>query len=56
MLNKDEVLPEGLQISCRRIKDTVMENNKTAQKVYKESARIMKELEKIQPKTEDSKQ
>lgn len=44
--NDDEKLPEGLQVSCRRIEDTVMENNKTAQIVHEESAQIIEKLKK----------
>ena len=51
-LNENEVLPEGLEVSCRRLKDTIMEDNKTAKSVHKEATRIIKELEKMNPKTE----
>ena len=39
-------LPDGLQISCRRISDTVMADNDTAKVTYKEASRIMEELKK----------
>lgn len=54
-LHELDRLPEGLQISCRRIEGTIMEKNKTAQSVYKESSRLIKELEKMESKSDTNK-
>lgn len=39
-------LPEGLTLSCRRIKDTRLEENDTAKATYAESLRLKNELSK----------
>lgn len=39
-------LPEGFQLSCRRLKGTVLEKYDTAQEVYTESQRILEEIKK----------
>ena len=38
-------LPEGLQISCRRYKDTTLENNEKAKKSYEDAQNILKQIE-----------
>lgn len=37
-------LPEGLQISCRRISETTMENKKQAAKAYESSKKLLEKL------------
>lgn len=37
-------LPEGLQISCRRVKNTVLENKKGVNKIYEVSQKVLKAL------------
>lgn len=41
-----EELPEGLTISCRRLKDTALENKKDADKVYEASKKLIENLKK----------
>ncbi|MBQ7726910.1 MAG: hypothetical protein IJT66_07180, partial [Clostridia bacterium] len=37
-------LPEGLQISCRRVTGTVIEKKKNVQAIYQEAQRLLKQL------------
>ena len=37
-------LPEGLQIACRRVEDTYIENNKNVGKIYKEAINLLEKL------------
>lgn len=39
-------LPEGLQISCRRISDTMLEGKKGAAEAYKNAVKLIEELKK----------
>lgn len=39
-------LPDGLQIACRRLENTVIEKNKNVGNIYKEAQNILAELEK----------
>ncbi len=39
-------LPEGLQISCRRISETTMENQKGAAKAYESANKLLEKLKK----------
>lgn len=39
-------LPDGLQIACRRISGTMLENDKTASNVHKEAINILSQLQK----------
>ena len=40
-------LPEGLGISCRRVSDTVLENKKNVDTVYKESLSIIEKISNL---------
>ncbi len=40
-------LPEGLQISCRRITETTMENKKDAAKAYESAKKLLEKLKKV---------
>lgn len=39
-------LPEGLQISCRRVSDTVLEDKKNVEDIFEASQKIIEELKK----------
>ena len=39
-------LPEGLQISCRRISDTVLEGKKGAAEAYENALKLIEKLKK----------
>ena len=39
-------LPEGLQIACRRISETMLEKDEKAAKVHKEAINIISKLQK----------
>ncbi len=39
-------LPDGLQIACRRISETTLENDKNASKIHKEAINILTKLKK----------
>ena len=40
-------LPEGLQISCRHITETTMENKKDAAKAYESAKKLLEKLKKV---------